>query len=259
MKTRLLTLKITENINDFSILNIKSKIDSLDLMYSPKTKEIKYLNSNKLSDFLKLNEAQFRKILNTKSHNSFYEGFKLDFVLTNLKDVNLFNDYSRIIVLDKRKYTPRCYTLKNGRKKIYKIFTDGCYLYNYDRGGYAVIIQNLNNKYSIYSENTDEKSSNLIELQAVIKGLYILKNEKYIRIITDSKYVIKGLTEWIINWKLNNWYTANGVKVKNIDYWKEYDGLTEGKYIEYKWVKAHSDHFENSLCDIYAREASLKK
>jgi ribonuclease HI len=72
--------------------------------------------------------------------------------------------------------------------------------------------------------------------------------------VTDSQYVRKGLTEWIINWKLNNWTTANGEKVKNIEYWKRFDRLTDDRYIEFKYVKSHSGHFENTMADLYARD-----
>ena len=94
---------------------------------------------------------------------------------------------------------------------------------------------------------------------AVIKGLENTKEQNKIRIITDSRYIIKGLTQWIFNWKLNNWHTVQGEKAKNIEYWKQFDKLSEGKYIEFEWVKAHSNQFENSLCDFYAKQAAKNK
>ena len=52
---------------------------------------------------------------------------------------------------------------------------------------------------------------------------------------------------------LNNWFTANGLKAKNVEYWKELDLLLNNRYIEFQWVKGHRDHIENKLCDYYAR------
>jgi ribonuclease HI len=86
--------------------------------------------------------------------------------------------------------------------------------------------------------------------------LELLKDEVEIRLITDSQYVRKGLTEWIINWKLNNWKTANGESVKNIKHWKKFDNLSNNKYIEFQYVKAHSQQFENTMADLYARDAA---
>jgi len=87
----------------------------------------------------------------------------------------------------------------------------------------------------------------------VIEGLKKTQHIENLRIISDSRYVIKGLTEWVFNWKLNDWHTAQGEKVKNIEYWQEFDKLTENKYIEFEWVKGHSSQYENSICDFYAK------
>ena len=100
-------------------------------------------------------------------------------------------------------------------------------------------------------------SSTLAELHAAIRGLEILSISKKIRIVTDSQYVRKGLSEWIWNWKLNDWHTANGTKVKNIDDWKRFEKLTDGKYIEIEWVKSHRNHLQNILCDSLAKSAAL--
>ena len=58
--------------------------------------------------------------------------------------------------------------------------------------------------------------------------------------------------------KLNNWKTSTGNTAKNVETWKKIDGLTQNKYIEVVWIKGHSGHFENTLCDLYAREAAEK-
>ncbi|WP_243156187.1 RNase H family protein [Clostridium sp. C2-6-12] len=66
------------------------------------------------------------------------------------------------------------------------------------------------------------------------------------------------LLEWLPIWKLNNFKTINGESPKNLEKWLMFDGLCNGKYIEFQWVKGHSNHFENSLCDIYAKETAKK-
>jgi len=104
---------------------------------------------------------------------------------------------------------------------------------------------------------TSASSSTLTELHAAIRGLEILSSYEKIRIVTDSQYVRKGLTEWIWNWKLNDWHTANGTRVKNIEAWEKIERLTDGKYIEIEWVKSHRNHLQNILCDKLAKSAAL--
>ncbi len=147
-----------------------------------------------------------------------------------------------------------------GEKDIFKIFTDGCYLSDYQTGGYVALLKKPNNLYDLTWGYTKSKAnSTLLELLAAIKGLEQLPgNIEKVRIVTDSRYVIKGLTEWVINWELNDWYTIQGRKVRNIEYWQKFEQLTRGKYIEFQWIKAHSFHFENTICDRYAKQIAYK-
>jgi len=246
---------IDEFDNEFSI-----KISTTDkfttIKYNKLLKKIIFISNNKIDKKLNENKYQLTKILNNKKTDSFYIGFSLKFVLRdNLSSID-FNDLSKIIVLDKQNGKYNTYTLKKIESEIFRIYTDGCYLGKLKKSAYVAITKNLKNKLNLFYGKSNLKSSSLIELMAVIKGLENAQDHKKIRIITDSRYIIKGLTQWIFNWKLNNWYTAQGEKAKNIEYWKKFDKLTEEKYIEFEWVKAHSNHFENSLCDFYAKQAA---
>lgn len=225
------------------------------VQFSPERKQLIFLEDDSLTDYLKENEYQFRKLLHNKRPRSYFVGFKLIFSFRDKKDVAGFNDRSKIVVLDKRGGETDTYVIDEGEKSIHKIYTDGSFLEKQNKGAFALITQDLDGNYEIHTEKVFETGSSQTELMAAMRGLEILKGVEKIRIITDSQYVRKGLTEWIMCWKINGWLTANGEKVKNSENWVKFDKLTEGKYIEFQWVKGHSDHFENTLCDLYAKEA----
>ena len=109
----------------------------------------------------------------------------------------------------------------------------------------------------MHTKRTKSGNSNLMEMLAVMEALELIGEEEKIRIVTDSQYVRKGLTEWVFNWKLNNWRTANNEQVKTLKYLMELDLLTDNKYLELQWVKGHADHFENTMCHLYAKEEAL--
>jgi ribonuclease HI len=221
-------------------------------------KELTFLGKNPLTNLLKSHEFQFRKLLHVKRPQSFYKGFELNFSIRLGKDVKAFNDLKQIIVLDKRGNKHIIYVIKESTKKIHELYIDGSFLSEKNKGGIAIIIKYPDGSYAMKTFESFETSSCLIELEAAIKGLNLLKNMDEVRLITDSQYVRKGLTEWIINWKLNNWRTANGEKVKNIEHWKKFDKLSNNKYIEFKYVKAHSQQFENTMADLYAKDEARK-
>jgi ribonuclease HI len=211
-------------------------------------KELKIYSSNDLARILKENEYQLRKLLHNKQPRTYYVGFKLDFSIIDGKDIAAFNNKNNIVVKDHGDIK----VIKDCEKEdLIEIYTDGSYNENLEKGAYSILKKDLNGSYESHQFSSILKDSATIELQAVIKALEIYKSD--VRIMTDSQYVRKGITEWTVHWKLNNWVTANGTKAKNINKWIKLEKLCEGRRIEFGYVKAHNDHFENEYCDLLAR------
>lgn len=251
-------MEIIGSNNDYFTLKISDDKENVLIDFSPASKSLIFKTHNKLSSFLLKNEFQFRKLLHCKRADSYYTGFTLNFVITDNKNVADFNDKNKIIVLDKRTSDCKCYGTLEKTGEITEIFTDACYLEKKKRSGFVALLKGKDGLYKLFFQQSDICSNNLAELCAVILGIKSISVTNRVRIVTDSKYVKKGITEWIHNWKLNNWTTANGHKVKNRKYWQEFDRITENRYIEFQWIKGHANHPENLLCDFYAREAAEK-
>ena len=99
-------------------------------------------------------------------------------------------------------------------------------------------------------------TNNQMELMAAIKALEFLNQHNDINLNTDSNYVKQGITNWIFNWKKNNWKTSSKKPVKNKELWERLDELNLSKNINWSWVKAHNvDEFNNQV-DILARKAA---
>ena len=85
--------------------------------------------------------------------------------------------------------------------------------------------------------SVDHATNNQMELTAVIEALKYAKKHKFktpIEIISDSKYVILGITEWIFNWQKNNWRNAAKKPVLNRKLWEGLYELT--KEFKIKWI-----------------------
>jgi ribonuclease HI len=94
-----------------------------------------------------------------------------------------------------------------------------------------------------------------MELMGAIGGLGALKRRCAVRLYTDSKYVLQGVTEWLPNWKARGWRTAAREPVKNQDLWQLLDAAVAGQDIEWHWVKGHSGHEGNEYVDQLANTA----
>jgi len=140
------------------------------------------------------------------------------------------------------------------QKNIVEIFADGACSGNPGIGGYGALLR--------YGKETKEISgcelettNNRMELMAVIEALRLLKRPCNIRVVTDSNYVVKGMTEWMPAWVRRNWINSKKKPVLNKDLWKRLMELSEPHRIEWSWIRGHSGHEENERCDELARKA----
>ena len=136
-----------------------------------------------------------------------------------------------------------------------EIYTDGSCLGNPGVGGWAFLILKGNQLIS-KSGSAKNSTNNRMELTAAIKALEYLKDEKILKINTDSNYLKNGINIWIYNWKKNNWLNSKKEQVKNKELWIELELLTKNKDIYWNWVKAHNDNKFNNMVDSLAREAA---
>lgn len=247
-------LEITDAVDGKYLIHISNHTREAFLWFSPEYKSIEILPDNSLTDFLTSHTGQLRRLLHNKRLSTFYKGFKLRFCIQSQKDMAAFADRSRIIVLDRRQGEYHIYPHEQSPPALVEVFCDGSLVQHTGVGGIAIVIKSPDGKYQLESCEVSESKSCQIELLAAIKGLQITAGEPCVRIVSDSLYVRKGLTEWIIHWRLNNWNTIQGTKVKSRENWLQFDALSQNRYLEFQWIKSKSGHFEQSLADLYAKD-----
>jgi ribonuclease HI len=131
------------------------------------------------------------------------------------------------------------------------IWTDGACKGNPGWGGWGALLRQGTHEKALYGGEPDT-TNNRMELMAVIQALKALKRRCAVVIHTDSKYVHKGMTEWIVNWKRRDWRTADKKLVKNADLWQALDGLVQQHDLSWQWVKGHDGDPGNERADELA-------
>jgi ribonuclease HI len=148
------------------------------------------------------------------------------------------------------------------RRPFVELFTDGACSGNPGPGGWAFILRHPGTGKSLQRSGAEpHTTNNRMELQAVIEGLSALRHPSRVRLVTDSEYVGKGLSQWLPQWKANGWRRREGkrlVPIKNEDQWRELDRLCSLHDVEFVQVAGHSGHPENEECDRLAVEAYRK-
>ena len=131
------------------------------------------------------------------------------------------------------------------------VYTDGACKGNPGQGGWGALILENDATREIYGGESNT-TNNRMELMAVIRALELLKEQNDITVYTDSTYVQKGISEWIINWKRNGWKSSNKKSVKNKDLWVELDHLNYLMSVKWQWIKGHAGHSGNERADYLA-------
>ena len=134
------------------------------------------------------------------------------------------------------------------------MYTDGACRGNPGPGGWGVVLRYRDQSRSL-NGYAAETTNNRMELTAVIEGLRALNRTCEVDLVTDSKYVMQGINEWIEQWKRNGWKTAAKKPVKNVDLWQQLDDEAGRHAINWQWVKGHAGNEGNELADRLANDA----
>lgn len=140
--------------------------------------------------------------------------------------------------------------------KEFTIYTDGAC--SQTIGGYGAVIVHPDGErhLKVAQGPFKDTTNNQMEMMAVISSLNFLHRRigsHNVLIISDSKYVINGITEWIHNWKRNGWITSGGKLVKNAALWEKMESARDlHQLTRFKWVKGHAGNHFNEMADDLA-------
>ena len=133
------------------------------------------------------------------------------------------------------------------------IYTDGACKGNPGPGGWGVSMRYKDKEKELFGGEM-VTTNNRMELMAAIQALENLNKACNVKLHTDSKYVLQGITEWMQNWKKRGWKTAANKPVKNDDLWRRLDQAIQRHSIEWIWVKGHAGDPGNELADLLANK-----
>lgn len=146
------------------------------------------------------------------------------------------------------------------------IHTDGACSGNPGPGGWGAIVcfwngDTLTERVEL-SDGAHDTTNNKMELSAALSALvYIRERGDFdqsvpITVVSDSKYVLDGFTDWLPNWVRNGWRTSGKKPVKNQDLWKGFEFVANGLSLTFQWVKGHAGNVENEAADALANAAT---
>ena len=140
------------------------------------------------------------------------------------------------------------------------IFSDGGAIRNPGPGGFGVVVE-ANGKTLRLSRGYRRTTNNRMELMGVIAGLEStaeIATGRHTQVVTDSRYVVDGMSKgWAKRWRSNGWRrNKQGDMALNPDLWGRLLDAVDGRDVGFEWVKGHSGHPQNEVCDAMVGEAA---
>lgn len=140
------------------------------------------------------------------------------------------------------------------------VFCDGSCLGNPGPGGWAALLvadkRDGRKTEKLITGNMAHTTNNQMELTAAIEGLKALKRACKVLVVTDSLYVIKGMSEWRFGWVKRGWKNSANKPVENRPLWEALIDAGAPHTVSWKWVKGHAGHVENERVDVAAQAAA---
>ncbi len=140
---------------------------------------------------------------------------------------------------------------------LVEIYTDGACKGNPGPGGWGALLVYKGVERELWG-GEPETTNNRMELMAAIRALAELKRPCEVRLVTDSQYVMQGITEWLPNWKKRGWKTAAKQPVKNADLWQQLDEQVNRHQVRWEWVRGHAGHPGNERADLLANRGVVQ-
>jgi len=136
---------------------------------------------------------------------------------------------------------------------------DGACRVSTGAGGWGYLIRLADGRVIEQGGHHPATTNNRMEMTAALELLRALEGLELpaegLRIKTDSRYLLDGLTRWLSGWKRRGWRTAEGEPVKNRDLWELLEQAAAAlPAVSFVWVKGHNGDPDNEAADRIATD-----
>lgn len=135
------------------------------------------------------------------------------------------------------------------------VHTGGTCIGNPGPGSWAVIVEGDNRQLS-FARRVAQTTNQRMELTAACEALRALQKRKDrpVHLVSDSQYLVNGMTDWLKTWKLRGWRGGKGKPILNQDLWVQLDKLCQNLSVTWEWCSGRG----GQRCDGLLQQAMTK-
>jgi ribonuclease HI len=101
-------------------------------------------------------------------------------------------------------------------------------------------------------------TNNRMALAGAARALQLLSAKDrrlHVLMISDSQYLVRGISEWVPGWIARNW-TRKGGPIENLELWKALVAAERKHRVRWHWVRGLAGHPKNEYANDLAVEAA---
>ncbi|HUC39609.1 MAG TPA: ribonuclease H [Gemmatimonadales bacterium] len=129
------------------------------------------------------------------------------------------------------------------------------------RGGNGALVEAIAGdsvaRWDFY-ECSPQTTNNKMALAGAIATLEWVRRQwahAHVRFVSDSEYLIKGMTEWLPGWEARGWRRKTGA-LENLDLWQKLAQVARAHTVDWRWVRGHNEHVKNEYANVVAIRAA---
>jgi len=111
-----------------------------------------------------------------------------------------------------------------------------------------------------YYLSEPDTTNNRMALRSAIAALDLLSargGAQHITFVSDSNYLVLGMTEWLPMWRARGWKRKGGA-IENLDLWRDLEAKASLCAIQWRWVRGHAGHPKNEYANDLATRAAAR-
>lgn len=109
-----------------------------------------------------------------------------------------------------------------------------------------------------------DTTNNRMAIRSAIAPLATLPSSGDIVFVSDSQYLVKGMSEWMAGWIRRGWRKAGqggkpGATIENLELWQELVPVAARHRVEWRWVRGHAGTVMNEYANWLAIRAAREQ
>ncbi len=109
--------------------------------------------------------------------------------------------------------------------------------------------------------SSPDTTNNRMALAGAIATFALLSrkgNRFRVLFVSDSEYLVKGMTNWVPAWIAKGWRRKGG-KIENLALWQKLVQAVTGHDVTWRWVRGHAGHVKNEYANDLAMSAAQQQ